>query len=41
MFADDGRNVVSVASLDGKHRRILAYEDVHSPRAIALHYSTG
>ena len=38
---DDGQDTISVASLDGKVRRVLISKGLDSPRAIALHYKLG
>lgn len=38
---DDGANTISVSTLDGGIRRVLIGNNLDSPRAIALHYSSG
>nr|XP_018667004.1 low-density lipoprotein receptor-related protein 4 isoform X1 [Ciona intestinalis] len=40
-WTDDGRDIISVSTLDGKHKRILINDDLGSPRAITLHYGIG
>ena len=40
-FTDTGNNRIEVASLDGRIRKVLVWEDLDSPRAIALHYDAG
>lgn len=37
LYWNDGdTNRIEVATLDGKHRRVLYWEDIDQPRAIAL-----
>ena len=40
-FTDTGNNRIKVSSLDGRMRKVLVWEDLDSPRAIALHYDAG
>ncbi len=40
-FTDTGNNRIEVASLDGSMRKVLIWQDLDSPRAIALHYDAG
>lgn len=40
-YTDTGRNRIEVAELDGKHRKVLVWEHLDSPRAIVLHYEVG
>ena len=40
-FTDTGNNRIEVSSLDGRMRKVLIWEDLDSPRAVALHYDAG
>lgn len=40
-WSDTGLNRIEVASLDGRMRKVLFWEDIDKPRAIALHYDYG
>ncbi|KAL1418891.1 hypothetical protein MTO96_025620 [Rhipicephalus appendiculatus] len=40
-WTDSGRSLIEVSELDGKHRHVLVWKDVDSPRAIVLHYEKG
>ena len=40
-FLDFGLKRIGVSSLDGSFQKVLLYENIESPRAIALHYTKG
>lgn len=40
-FADLGRRSIEVSELDGSHRKVLVWQDLESPRAIAIDYNKG
>ena len=40
-WTDTGNNRIEVSNLDGSLRRVLLWQNMDSPRAIALHYSAG
>lgn len=40
-FADAGRRSIEVAELNGNHRKVLVWQDLESPRAIAIEYNMG
>lgn len=40
-FTDAGRRSIEVSELDGSNRKVLVWQDLESPRAIAIHYGFG
>lgn len=40
-FTDAGRRSIEVSELDGSHRKVLVWQDLESPRAIAIDYEMG
>ena len=40
-WTDTGSNRIEVATLDGRMRKVLIWEKLDSPRALALHYDAG
>lgn len=37
-FTDAGRRSIEVSELDGSNRKVLVWQDLESPRAIAIDY---
>uniref|UniRef100_T1IRJ2 EGF-like domain-containing protein n=1 Tax=Strigamia maritima TaxID=126957 RepID=T1IRJ2_STRMM len=40
-WTDTGNNRIEVSELDGRNRKVLIWEKLDSPRALALHYDLG
>lgn len=40
-FSDGGRHTIEVCELSGKHREVLIWQDLESPRGIAIDYAEG
>lgn len=40
-FADAGRKSIEVCELEGHHRKVLVWQDLETPRAIAIDYTKG
>ncbi len=40
-WTDTGKHRIEVANLDSSMRKVLIWEDLDSPRSIALHYDAG
>lgn len=40
-WADSGTSKIEMSRLDGLHRKVLVWKDIHSPRAIALDPPSG
>ena len=40
-WTDAGKHRIEVANLDGTHRKVLIWDDMDSPRAIAIHHQEG
>ena len=36
-FTDSVRNQIGFCSLDGRHRGILLWKDIHTPQCLAIH----
>lgn len=40
-FTDAGRRSIEVSELDGSNRKVLVWQDLEAPRAIAIDYEFG